>query len=153
MMRVAVFLAALVAVTPAHAGFRGCYQRIYDKAFLKNNNIQLAGSMAIQYGFSGDANAGEEHEDYIFARIRDRKELFLNVLDCKGSGSVLTCTLDYDGGKITLTETDGGLTLQTKSPLKLFESGSNNSVQFNVPDDPDNSTYALKKVGKKLCDW
>ncbi len=153
MLRVAIAIALLLAVTPAQAGIRGCYERTYDKAHLAKNAGQLAARVMIQYGFTNDKNAGEEHQDYIFAYMRERKELFLNTLICTGGGSVLACKLDSDGGQVTLTEANGRLTIDALSPLKLFESGSSDTVQINIDNDSQNTTYSLKKTSKKLCNW
>jgi hypothetical protein len=88
----------------AHAEFKGCYERVYDKSYLKKHRKQDIVKIRLQLGVGKGSDGAFELLDRIDAGFRKRAIYDGGLVDCQSAGEELTCSITGDGGGFTVTD-------------------------------------------------
>jgi hypothetical protein len=121
----------------AHAEFKGCYERVYDKSYLKKHRKQEVVKIRLQLGVGKGSDGAFELLDRIDAGFRKRVIYDGGLVECKSTGEELMCSIAGDGGGFIVTDRgenslritnrnfmrfggDDGVTLQAKSEHREF---------------------------------
>jgi hypothetical protein len=89
--------------TPAQAGFKGCYERVYDKTYLKKHKTQDVIKMRLQVGVGRGTDGPFEYLDRIDAGFRKKPVYRGGLVECREQGDQLMCGIEADGGQFTVT--------------------------------------------------
>jgi hypothetical protein len=93
-----------VASAAEAASFKGCYERVYEKAYLKKHRKQDVVKMRFQIGV-GKGTAGPfELLDRIDAGFRKKSLYKGNLVGCTDKGDGLECGIEADGGSFSVID-------------------------------------------------
>lgn len=139
------------AATFGAAGNSGCYTRAYDAAHLKAHPRQRVTSIAIAYRpvmQSKQRSTAAKFEVAVGLRVKGDRELYARVGYCQPSSGGFTCSLESDGGHITLT-LDGsrGLRLTTTS---IRIEGNKRFIEVGGAAS-DDSNFAMTQAPSSAC--
>jgi hypothetical protein len=141
-MRLGYLLAIVLVVSavPAEAAFKGCYERVYDKKYLRKNRKQDIEKLRLQIGVGKDKDAPPELYDRIDAKLRKTTRYEGNLVECEPLGEELSCVIDGERGNFIVTDRGKNsirITNQIfmnfgddKEPLKVQARGQN--VEFRL---------------------
>lgn len=101
---VATCLAVLSHASVAEAAFKGCYERVYDKAYLKKYRKQEVVKIRLQLGVGKGLDGPFELLDRVDAGFRDKPVYRGNLVECKAQGDELACGIEADGGGFVVTD-------------------------------------------------
>ena len=164
---VAALAAAVAAGAPAlaqgpfaalfgAAGEGACYSRSYDAAHLATHPRQRVTSIAIAYRPSAqmkEKSTPQRFEVGLGVRVKGDGELYSRVAYCQPAGAGFSCSLESDGGQITLTpEGARGLRLTTgriaiEGNRRFIEVGgaASDDSTFIMPSAPGSACAALRR--------
>jgi hypothetical protein len=135
-----IAVALLAAAMPAEAAFKGCYERVYDKRYLRKNRKQDIVKLRLQIGVGGDKDAPPEFYDRIDATLRKTIRYEGNLVSCEPLGEELSCVIEGERGNFIVTDRGKNsirITNQLfmnfgdeKKPLKVQAKGQN--VEFRL---------------------
>jgi hypothetical protein len=133
-------IALTVTVVPAEAAFKGCYERVYDKRYLRKNRKQDIVKLRLQIGVGGDKDAPPEFYDRIDATLRKTIRYEGNLVTCEPLGDELNCSIEGDRGGFIVTDrgknsiritSEGFMNFgDDKKPLSVQAKGQN--VEFRL---------------------
>lgn len=150
MKLIAILIAACAIVLPsaAHAEFKGCYERVYDKAYLRKHKKQLITKIRFQYGVGKEGESPQELLDSLDAVFRTTSRYKGNLAICKASGDELKCGLEADGGSFTVTDRgDNSIRITNDTYLHFGDDESKLTVQAKG----EHQLFRLHRISKTAC--
>ncbi len=150
MRLIAILIAACTIVLPsaAHAEFKGCYERVYDKAYLRKHNKQLITKIRFQYGVGKEGESPQELLDSLDAVFRTTSRYKGNLVVCKTAGDELKCGLEADGGSFTVTDRgDNSIRISNDTYLHFGDDESKLTVQAKG----EHKLFRLYRISKTAC--
>lgn len=150
MKLIAILIAACAIVLPsaAHAEFKGCYERVYDKAYLRKHKKQLITKIRFQYGVGKEGESPQELLDSLDAVFRTTSRYKGNLAICKAAGDELKCGLEADGGSFTVTDRgDNSIRITNDTYLHFGDDESKLTVQANG----EHKLFRLYRISKTAC--
>ena len=135
-------------VPSAEAAFKGCYERIYDKRYLKQHGKQEIIKIRLQLGVGKGIDGPFELLDRVDAGFRKRSIYQGNLVECKMAGDELKCSIENDGGSFTVTD-------RGNDSLRIRNDGSMNfgddEGKFTVESKGEHREFRLYRVSKSAC--
>jgi hypothetical protein len=104
LMSLGLALVFLLPAPAASAAFKGCYERIYDKRYLRKNRKQDVVKIRLQIGVAENEDAPFELQDRIDAGFRKSPRYRGGQIQCNPKGDELDCEIIPDGGGFIITE-------------------------------------------------
>lgn len=137
---------------PASAGFKGCYERVYDAKYLRRHKGQHVIRIRLQIGVSQGDDGPFEFLDRIDAVLRKARRYDGNLISCEPMGEELSCGIEADGG--TFTVTDRGLD-RGRQAIRISNDGYMNfggdDASKTVESDNENREFRLYRVSEGPC--
>jgi hypothetical protein len=132
----------------AEAGFKGCYERVYDKRYLKQHRKQDIVKIRLQLGVGKGLDGPFELLDRVDAGFRKRPIYQGNLVECKSAGDELKCFIENDGGSFTVTD-------RGDDSLRIRNDGSMNfgddEGKFSFDNKGEHREFRLYRVSKSAC--
>jgi hypothetical protein len=142
-----IILAAISIETQA-ADFKGCYERVYDKKYLRKNPKQKFIKMRFQIGVSPDADAPFELLDQISVVVRGKKLYDGNQVQCRADGESLACGLESDGGSFEVIDRgNNSIRVTLGDYLQLGDYEQVPAIKI----DKHNKEFRLYRISKGAC--
>jgi hypothetical protein len=142
-------LACLLAnTTPAAAAFKGCYERIYDKRYLKKHRKQDIVKIRLQLGVGKGLDGPFELLDRIDAGFRKRTIYKGNLVACEPVGDELKCAVEADGGTFTVTDRgNNSLRIDNDSYINFGDEADG----FSVRAKSEHKQFRLYRLSEGAC--
>jgi hypothetical protein len=138
----------LLAVSPAQAGFKGCYERVYDKRYLKQHRKQEIIKIRLQLGVGKSTDGPFELLDRVDAGFRKRPIYQGNLVECKTTGVELKCAVEADGGSFTVTDRgNDSLRITNESSINFGD----DDEKFTVKAKGEHREFRLFRISKGSC--
>ena len=132
----------------AEAAFKGCYERVYDKRYLKQHRKQEIVKIRLQIGVGKGLNGPFELLDRVDAGFRKRPIYQGNLIECKAAGDELKCFVEADGGGFTVTDRGGNsLRISNDSYINFGDDDS----RFNVKAKGEHREFRLFRISESAC--
>jgi predicted dehydrogenase len=132
----------------AQAEFKGCYERVYDKAYLRKHKKQAVTKMRLQIGVGQGADGPFELLDRVDAVFRDASIYRGNLISCQAEGDELVCDIEGDGGSFVITDRGNkSLRITNKSGMRF--GGADNKLDIKAKGD--NVAFRLFRVSTDAC--
>jgi hypothetical protein len=142
-------LALMVSLTsPAFAEFKGCYERVYDKRYLKQHRKQDIVKIRFQIGVAPSEDAEFELRDRVDAGFRKRPIYDGNLVECTPDGNELVCSIDGDGGTFTVTDRGNKSLRITNTSFMRFGDGEKG---ISVKAKGDHREFRLFRISTGAC--
>jgi hypothetical protein len=139
---------ALLWPTMAHAEFKGCYERVYDKAYLRKHKKQLITKIRFQYGVGKAGESPQELLDSLDAVFRTTSLYKGNLAVCKTSSDQLKCGLEADGGSFTVTDRgDNSIRITNETYLHFGDDES----KLTVEAKGEHKLFRLYRISEGAC--
>ena len=144
-------LAILIAV-PAEAGFKGCYERVYDASYLRQHKKQQVTKIRLQIGVSQGNDGPFEFLDRLDAVLRKAARYDGNLVECEPMGAELSCGIEADGGTFTITDRGraGGRQAIRITSLGYMNFGDDEDTK-TVEANGENREFRLYQVSDGPC--
>jgi hypothetical protein len=144
-----IVIAALVVGAPAaQAEFLGCYERVYDKAYLRKHKKQSVIKMRLQIGVGQGADGALELMDRVDAVARKGSIYRGNVIACEAAGDELMCSIADDGGQFVVTDRGNNSVRITNANGMRFGSGDS---ALTIKARGDDKEFRLFRISKAAC--
>ncbi len=126
-----VLIAAIVLGSlPAEAAFKGCYERVYDKRYLRKNRKQDVTKIRLQLGVGGNADDPPEFFDQVFAVTRKTVRYEGAPVTCEADGDELKCTIEDEGGTFSVVDRgNSSLSITNESFMRFGNDKGDPSIQ------------------------
>jgi hypothetical protein len=152
MMKAMVVLGCLMLVLlvapPARADFKGCYERVYDKRYLKHHKKQDIVKIRLQLGVGKGLDGPFELLDRVDAGFRKRPIYQGNLIDCKMQGGTLKCFVEGDGGAFTVTDRgNDSLRIDNTNAIN-FDA---NSDRYTIQPKGEHKQFRLYRISEAAC--
>jgi hypothetical protein len=134
--------------SPAQAEFKGCYERIYDKRYLKQHRKQDIIKIRLQLGVGKGLDGPFELLDRVDAGFRKRAIYQGNLVECKSVGDELKCFIENDGGSFTITNR-GRDSLRIRNDS--FMNFGDDEGTYRFASKGEHREFRLYRVGKGAC--
>ncbi len=152
-------LARLTDIVPPEPGRQACYTRAYDKAHLAQHKRQRVTQIAFllrvaSYDFEGRAKPEklEERVHYQFAmslKRRGERRMLVTSGGCFG-GKGISCSVDCDGGGVTLEQSGESLLVRiAEHGIKMEGDCDGKSVWVNP--GADDKVFRVEKAAPEAC--
>lgn len=140
---------ALFAHAPmAEAAFKGCYERVYDKSYLKKHRKQDVNKIRLQLGVGKGLDGPFELLDRVDAGFRKSPIYRGNLIECKVSGDDLTCNIEADGGGFIVTDRgDNSLRITNKSYMTFGDGDSATTIKAKG----EHREFRLYRISETAC--
>jgi hypothetical protein len=152
-MKTAVVLALSMLMNanavPAKAAFKGCYERVYDKRYLKKHRKQEIIKIRLQLGVGKGTEGAFELLDRVDAGFRKRPIYQGNLIECNPSGNELKCAIEADGGTFIVTDRGNNSARITNKSYMNF--GDDESDKFVIKGKGDNREFRLFRISETAC--
>jgi hypothetical protein len=145
---VAIMTSLLVQSSPVHAAFKGCYERVYDKRYLKKHRKQDIVKIRLQLGVGKGVDGPFELLDRVDAGFRKRPIYQGNLVECKDAGDELKCFVEADGGSFTVTDRGNNSLRITNDSYINF---GDDEKQFSIRGKGDNREFRLFRISETAC--
>jgi hypothetical protein len=156
-------IAALIPILAPQPGNKACYSRAYDAAHLKTHPRQRVTAMKFLLSVAAydpkpaGATKPEDLYYYTFAMSVLRhgdKRLLHTAGDCN-SGDNILCTVDCDGGSVTLDKMPPANTLivrlNNENGITMFHDCDEGKKAVVVKAGADDKVFRLDKVAADVC--
>lgn len=148
LLAILISTAVLALSNPAQAEFKGCYERVYDKAYLRKHKKQLITKMRFQYGVGKEGESPQELLDSPEAVFRTTSLYKGNLAICKPSGDELKCGLEGDAGSFTVTDRgDNSIRITNNTYLRFGDDESKLTVQGKG----EHKLFRLYRISEGAC--
>jgi predicted dehydrogenase len=144
-----VMIASLgLSTGAAQAEFKGCYERVYDKAYLRKHKKQSVVKMRLQIGVGKGVDGPFELLDRVDAVFRDASIYRGNLISCSPMGDELACTIEGDGGSFVITDR-GNESLRITNTGGMRFGGADSKLHLKAKGD--NVEFRLFRVSADAC--
>jgi hypothetical protein len=144
----AVGLAVLIQASAAQAAFKGCYERVYDKAYLKKHRKQDVNKIRLQLGIGKGLDGPFELLDRVDAGFRKKPIYRGNLVICKADGNDLSCDIEGDGGRFTVTDRgDNSLRITNISHMRFGDGDT--AITINARGE--HREFRLYRISESAC--
>jgi hypothetical protein len=138
----------LCGASEAQAKFKGCYERVYDKAYLRKNKKQLVTKIRLQIGVGKGLDGPFELLDRVDAVLRKSSVYRGNLISCSPAGENLLCSIEGDGGSFVVTDRgDNSLRITNENYMRFGEEQN----KLEVKASRDNTEFRLFRVSESAC--
>ncbi len=146
---VIIFASMIVIDAPdAHAEFKGCYERIYDKAYLRKHKKQSVTKMRLQIGVGQGVDGPFELLDRVDAAFRNTSIYRGNLIECTGMGDALECSIESDGGSFVVTHRgNNSLRITNKNYMRFGDEDS----KLVIIARGDDKEFRLFRITRNAC--
>lgn len=143
---VIVFLSVLLWSAPqAQAAFKGCYERVYDKAYLRKHKKQSVVKMRLQIGVSQGVDGPIELFDRVDAVFRKASIYRGNLIECAERGDELECSIAGDGGSFVVTDRgNNSIRITNKSYMRFGD-------RSEIKARGDDKEFRLFRISQDAC--
>lgn len=145
---VAMCLAVFSHVPEAQAAFKGCYERVYDKAYLKKHRKQDVVKIRLQLGVGKGLDGPFELLDRVDAGFRDKPIYRGNLVECSTRREELSCKIEADGGSFIVTDRGDDSLRITNTSEMLFGDGDN---AVTIKAKGDHREFRLNRIDERAC--
>lgn len=147
----AFFMACAIGVfllpQTARAEFKGCYERVYEKSYLKKHHKQDIVKIRLQLGVGKDSDGAFELLDRVDAGFRKRAIYDGGLIDCQSNGDELSCTIAGDGGSFIVTDRgENSIRITNKNFMRF---GGDNGVTLNAKGE--HKEFRLYRISTSAC--
>jgi hypothetical protein len=144
-----IFASVLVFNAPlARAEFKGCYERVYDKAYLRKHKKQSVTKMRLQIGVGQGLDGPFELLDRVDAVFRNGAIYRGNLIECSAAGEELECLIESDGGAFVVTDRGNNSIRITNKNYMRFGSEDN---PLEIKATGDDKEFRLFRISKNAC--
>lgn len=143
-----VLVFAVLLPLNVQAEIKGCYERVYDKTYLKKHRKQDVAKIRLQLGVAQGSDGAFELLDRVDAGFRQRAIYDGNLVECKPSGDELVCNIESDGGSFVVTERSEDSVRITNKNFMRF-GNSENSVTIKAQGE--HREFRLYRVSTSAC--
>jgi hypothetical protein len=146
---VAVICLAVLSHAPvAEAAFKGCYERVYDKAYLKMHRKQNVMKIRLQLGVGKGLDGPFELLDRVDAGFRDKPIYKGNLVECSKRGDELSCSIEADGGSFVVTDRgEDSLRITNASEMRFGDGDSAVSIKAKG----EHREFRLYRISETAC--
>jgi hypothetical protein len=141
-------LASVMWTVPAQAAFKGCYERVYDKRYLRKNRKQDVTKIRLQLGVGGKADDPPEYFDQVFAVTRKTVRYEGAPIECVARGDDLQCAIEGDGGNFTVTDRGQNSLRITNESFMRFGNDANDPT---IQGKGQNKEFRLFRIAAGPC--
>jgi hypothetical protein len=156
-MRV-VWTFALVAFVSARApvwaadAIKGCFQKNYEKTYLKKVEKQFITAIQLDVKKGEEASDRSTVEGKLRARFRDDKEKWWEgQFVCMDNGPSWACSMECEGGTFILSPGKKGLQLANQSFLRFHEDETCESKPRDIRADTEHTIFIMPQITSKAC--
>jgi hypothetical protein len=142
-----IFALIVAEPTTAFAAFKGCYERVYDKQYLKSHRKQDVVKMRLQIGVGKGNDGPFELLDRVDAGFRKRAIYDGNLIECKPVGEELSCGIESDGGTFTVTDRGKNSLRITNESFMRF--GDESGTTINAKGE--HREFRLFRISESAC--
>lgn len=144
-----IFTSVLVLNAPlARAEFKGCYERVYDKAYLRKYKKQSVTKMRLQIGVGQGLDGPFELLDRVDAVLRKGSIYRGNLIECAAAGEELECFIEGDGGTFVVTDRGNNSIRITNKNYMRFGSEDN---PLEIKARGNDKEFRLYRISKNAC--
>lgn len=147
-LMIIVFAAMTLCAPQARAEFKGCYERVYDKAYMRKHKKQSVIKMRLQIGVGKGTDGPFELLDRVDAVFREGSIYRGNLIACGAPGKELECSIEGDGGSFVVTDRGNNSVRITNKNFMRF--GSDNS-KLEIKSKGDNREFRLFRITESSC--
>jgi hypothetical protein len=144
----AVGFAVLFQVPASEAGFKGCYERVYDKAYLKKHRKQDVMKIRLQLGVGKGLDGPFELLDRVDAGFRKKPIYRGNLVECKTKGDELSCAIEGDGGTFIVTDRGDNSLRITNASYITFGDGD---TATTIKAKGEHREFRLYRISQTPC--
>ena len=144
----AMGLAVLFQAPAAEAAFKGCYERVYDKAYLRKHRKQDVNKIRLQLGVGKGLDGPFELLDRVDAGFRKKPIYRGNLVVCKTQGDELSCGIEGDGGTFSVTDRGDNSLRITNSAYMRFGDGDSATT---IKAKGEHREFRLYKISETAC--
>jgi hypothetical protein len=138
----------LIPMQNAEAAFTGCYERVYDKRYLRKHRKQDVVKMRLQIGVGQGTDGPFELLDRMDAGFRDKPVYRGNLVRCETKGKLLACAIEGEGGSFTVTDRGRkSLRVDNKTGMR-FGDGAN---AVTLKPKGDHRQFRLFRISTGAC--
>jgi hypothetical protein len=145
---VAMGLALLFQAPAAEAAFKGCYERVYDKAYLRKHRKQDVNKIRLQLGVGKGLEGPFELLDRVDAGFRKKPIYRGTLVDCKTKGVELSCGIEGDGGNFVVTDRGDNSLRITNSNYMRFGDGV---TAITIKAEGEHREFRLYRISETSC--
>jgi hypothetical protein len=142
------FVVMTVCAPQARADIKGCYERVYDKVYLRKHKKQSVIKMRLQIGVGNGTDGPIELLDRIDAVFRGGSIYRGNLIDCKEFGDELACSIYGESGAFIVTDRGENSVRITNRSMMRF--GGEDS-KLKIAAKGDNREFRLFRVTESAC--
>jgi hypothetical protein len=143
---VIIFVSVLVWGAPqAQAEFKGCYERVYDKAYLRKHKKQSVVKMRLQIGVGQGVDGPIELFDRVDAVFRKASIYRGNLITCAEMGDELDCSIESDSGSFVVTDRGNNSIRITNKDFMRFGS------KLEIKARGDDKEFRLFRISQDAC--
>jgi hypothetical protein len=142
-------LMGLVAFgSPSEAAFQGCYERVYDKRYLKKHRKQDVVKLRLQIGVGEGADGAFELLDRVDAGFREKPVYRGSLVTCNEEGKALSCAIENGGGSFTVIDRgSNSLRIDNTSGMRFGDGTS----EVNIKPKGDHKQFRLYRISTGAC--
>ena len=145
---VAMGLAVLLQAPAAEAAFKGCYERVYDKAYLRKHRKQDVSKIRLQLGVGKGLDGPFELLDRVDAGFRKKPIYRGNLVGCKTDGDGLSCGIEGDGGTFVVTDRgDNSLRIANSSYMRFGDGDTATTIKARG----EHREFRLYRISETAC--
>jgi hypothetical protein len=144
----AMGLAVLFQAPAAEAAFKGCYERVYDKAYLRKHRKQDVNKIRLQLGVGKGLEGPFELLDRVDAGFRKKPIYRGNLVVCKTHDDELSCGIEGDGGTFIVTDRGDNSLRITNSAYMRFGDGDSATT---IKAKGEHREFRLYKISETAC--
>jgi hypothetical protein len=140
--------AVMWSAPQARAEFKGCYERVYDKAYLRKHKKQSVVKMRLQIGVGQGVDGPFELLDRVDAVFRSAAIYRGKLIECAAQGDELECAMEGDGGSFVVTDRgNNSLRITNKSYMRFGSAGS----KLEIKAKGDDKEFRLYRISVNAC--
>jgi hypothetical protein len=145
---IAVTACVILGPSLAQAEIKGCYERVYDKSYLKNHRKQDVIKIRLQLGVGKGNDGPFELLDRVDAGFRKRPIYDGNLIECKPLGDELSCGVESDGGIFVVTDRGEKSVRITNTSYMRFGDGENSTT---IEAKSEHKEFRLYRISEGSC--
>jgi hypothetical protein len=140
----------LMALCPSQAlaEIKGCYERIYDNAYLRKHKKQAVVKMRLQIGVGQGTDGPFELLDRVDAVFRNGSIYRGNLISCLAKGDKFECAIESDGGSFVITDR-GNKSIRVTNTNYMRFGGEDSKLEIKA--STDNTDFRLFRLSTSAC--
>jgi hypothetical protein len=135
-------------LVPAEAAFKGCYERVYDKRYLRKHRRQDIVKLRLQIGVGGAADAPPEYFDRIDGVTRKGVRYKGGPIECAPGEDEVACVIKGEGGSFVLTDRGNNSLRVTNTNFMRF---GDQDDGITIKAKGDNREFRLFRISVGAC--